>query len=79
VIFDVGSVHDILQLVNSAGVVGMLVLILWGGFKKWWVFGWQYRQTKNELETWREIALRGISTAEQATALAHRTKRFDND
>lgn len=30
-----------LKFLREAGLLGVLMLILFGGFKRWWIFGWQ--------------------------------------
>lgn len=58
---------------RSGPVAALLLIILWGGFKKepWWVFGWVYRdlleryERRGEaLDKWWETARRATSTAE---------------
>ena len=73
---DVGIV-EITKYANSLSVVAVLVLILLGGFKRWWVFGWHYKQVEQEKNDWRELALKGTSLAEELTE-AHKRKVFED-
>ena len=63
--------NDLMQLL--LGPFGTLVLaltILFGGWKKWWVFGWQYKDAVAEKDEWKEAALRGTAIAEKVVRLA---------
>lgn len=67
--FDVDTVFHYL---NTTGVIGLLILILLGGAKKWWVFGWQYKDLEERLDKvetsnamWMQLALRGVNVTEQ--------------
>jgi hypothetical protein len=62
------TADDVYRLLNSGGVVALLALILYGGWKAspWWVFGREYRTLLAERDHWREIAWRGITTTEKA-------------
>ena len=74
---DVGIV-EITKYANSLSVVAVLALIIVGGFKRWWVFGWHYTQVEREKNDWRELALKGTSLAEELTE-AHRQRRIFED
>jgi hypothetical protein len=56
------------DLVGKLGVVGLLLLILYGGREQWWVFGWQYRQMREDRDFWQESALKGMDLADRAVA-----------
>lgn len=65
---------QILDLITDFGIIGLLVFIIFAGMKKWWVFGWQYRECKRELDDWRTIALRALNVSESVTG----RKSYDN-
>lgn len=59
---------------SRGGVVGLLIVILYGGFKRdpWWVFGWVYRDLETryfrrgeQLDKWWATAQKATATAEQ--------------
>ena len=52
-------------LLGPAGVTVLVLLIIFGGWKKWWVFGWQYKDMEAEKNEWKEAALRGTRVAER--------------
>lgn len=58
----------------ALGPLGLLVFLLvgvvWGGIKQWWVFGWQYREATRDRDDWRHLALQGTSAADKAAEVA---------
>ena len=66
-----------ISIIQSTGIIGVLVIVLFGGIKKWWVFGWQYTELKDrhaklgeERDGWKELALRSANLAESMQELA---------
>lgn len=57
--------HILTLLLGPAGVTVLLLVITFGGWKKWWVFGWQYKDMETEKNEWKEAALRGTRVAER--------------
>lgn len=57
-----------LDYISRAGVIVLLIIIIYGGYKKWWVFGWQYKECVDEKNEWKEAALKSTHTAESAVA-----------
>lgn len=58
---------------NKATIPVILVFLIYGGYKGWWVFGWQYKdicdrffKMEEEKNAWRETALRGKDIAVDA-------------
>ena len=47
----------------------LVLLILYGGRARWWVFGWYAVEVMKERDMWREQALRGTKIAEVAATL----------
>lgn len=79
------SEPSLLDYASRGGIIGMLVVILYGGFRKepWWVFGWVYRdllvrynRRGEQLDKWFETSRRALTTAE-AQALALVAKEQD--
>lgn len=54
---DTGTVTSVLDLITKGGLVGFLLLVLVGGQRQWWVFGWQYQDRTKEMNEWKQIAL----------------------
>lgn len=72
---------DILKYVSQGGVLGLLFFILIGGYRQWWVFGWQYKESEErtgkaekERDDWRDLALHGTNLAEQTVDLFRRSR-----
>lgn len=72
---------DLLKYISQGGVLGLLFFILVGGYRQWWVFGWQYKEseeriekTERERDDWRDIALHGTNLAEQTVGLFKRSR-----
>lgn len=61
--------HLIQLLLGPASSLILVLVILYGGWKKWWVFGWQYREKDAEKNEWKDAALRGTRVAERAVSL----------
>lgn len=64
------DVDLILDVVSRLGVASLLVLILVGGWRRWWVFSWVYQDLsermdlmRKERDEWKEIALRSANLA----------------
>lgn len=58
---------------NKASILVFVLFILYGGYKKWWVFGYQMRECElriekmeEEKDAWRETALQSSNVATQA-------------
>lgn len=65
-----GDPGTITNIVQSGGVVGLLVLFMVGLVKRWWVVGWAYDDCRRERDEWKELALTGTRAAERAVDLA---------
>ena len=61
---------EILQAVRDAGVSGLLAFALIGGFRQWWVFGWQHKQVCKERDEWKKLALEGTHLSERTIEVA---------
>lgn len=61
---------QIIQTVRDAGVSGLLIFALIGGFRKWWVFGWIYKDVCKEKEEWKQLALHGTNLSETSVQVA---------
>jgi hypothetical protein len=57
--------ENLLNLASRGGVIGLLLAIIIGGIRKWWVFGWQYDALIKDRDEWKKLALNGASTAEE--------------
>ena len=64
------NAQDILQWVRDAGVSGLLLFALVGGFRKWWVFGWVHKEKCKECDEWKSLAMQSVALSERGTRLA---------
>lgn len=65
--------HILTILLGPGGVTVLVLLIIYGGWKKWWVFGWAYRDKEKEAKEWKAIALRGTHVAERVVRIAEKS------
>ncbi len=64
------EVVSLWSLLKDGGTLALLVVVLVGGWKQWWVFGWSFKDMKIERDEWRILALKGTSIAHQAVTMA---------
>jgi hypothetical protein len=57
---------------SPLGLAGFLLVVLWTGARRWWVFGWVYEDKKKENEEWMRLALAGTHLATKATEALER-------
>lgn len=64
----IASDLDYAALIERLGLpVVLLVFILFTGFKRYWVWGYQLRDSERRERDWKDMALRGTLIAEKAT------------
>ena len=59
------DLHTILPLLNSAGTLGLLVLIVYGGSRGWWVYGRTYEEMKSQRDDYKLLATQGIASIQK--------------
>lgn len=64
------DVHGFVAFLQSLGPFGMLAVLLIGFQQRWWVFGWQYQELKQDRDEWKLLAQTGTATAERANSAA---------
>ena len=47
----------------------LVLVILYGGRAKWWVFGWYAVEVSKDRDLWKEQALRGTKLAEVVSSV----------
>lgn len=62
--------HWLTEIVSELGVVGILLIILWGLRQRWWVMGWQYEDLVEDRDEWKDMALNAMTVAGKATSTA---------
>jgi len=58
---------QVLDLISKGGVVALLLIIVVGGVKKIWVFGWIYSELQADRDRWMNLAMENLHLAKQAT------------
>jgi len=69
------TLSQVISTIRDAGAIGILVLILVGGYKKWWVWGHLYEASQRERDEWRDIALRGTELADRIVEITKKGHR----
>jgi len=60
------SLKDLFQVLPGAGLTGALLLFIWGGMRRVWVWGYQLEDSKSREQAWKDEARRNAEMAEQA-------------
>lgn len=68
------TIPNLMSFLQGAGVTGALVFFIYGGYKSWWVWGYQLEKCERELEAWKDLALRNSNIASQAVSLVDAKK-----
>lgn len=61
---------ELIETIRAAGITGLLVIALIGGWRRWWVFGWHYKEVARERDEWKKLALGGTHLAERSIQVA---------
>jgi len=69
IVLDALTPHSLFDYIQWGGIVTLLLLFVFGLFKKWWVMGWQYKAIEESNVRWMELALRSTNLAESVTEL----------
>jgi hypothetical protein len=73
----------IAAVIRDLGVGGGLILLLWGGYKRRWVWGWQLEELRHDMKAqldacehrakeWKDLALTGRTITRDVVELAKR-------
>jgi len=67
---------DLLHLLlGPGGLLVALLVIIYTGVRKIWVFGWYAREVKADRDEWKEAALRGTRVAERVVTQQEEVRR----
>jgi hypothetical protein len=71
------TVQEVLDaILGQLGVLVLLLVILWAGWKGYWVFGWYARELRDRNEKLERRLDRAVGAAESGTGLATRATRL---
>jgi hypothetical protein len=62
-------------ILGQAGVIVLLLVILWSGWRGMWVFGWYASELRHRNERLEDRLDRALGAAETGTGLANRAIR----
>ena len=74
---------ELVAYARDIGIIGLLIFIILGGQRRWWVFGWIHDQQlaqcdarieemKSDVQEWKQLALQGTALAERQAEVAER-------
>jgi len=55
----------LVQAVQSGGVLGLLLAIVIGGSRGWWVYGRTYEEMRDERDEWKQLATGAVTTVKE--------------
>lgn len=59
---------EVVSILREGGVIAFLVLVVIGGHRRWWVHGWLYDRSQDEVRYWRDLALKALDIGEAAVS-----------
>jgi hypothetical protein len=62
------------DIINGLGTVGLLIVIIYGGMKGWYVWRREYDSIVRDRDFWRRIAVQGIAAAEKSLDMQTETR-----
>jgi len=65
---------DLAQKLSGVSTPVLLFLILYGGYKKVWVFGYQLEKAQADGDQWKAMALQAAGLAETSVSIAKNTR-----
>lgn len=72
---DLTSIYNLIQV---GGVVAVLLIVLCGFVKKWWVMGWQYKAIEESNARWMELALRSANLSQSIAEMKQERPIIDS-
>ena len=64
------TLQDFIDLAAKVGFSGLLTAIIYGSYKRVWVWGSELESTRKEAEAWKELALRNSGIANRTLTMA---------
>ena len=77
---------ELFEYVQTGGTIGVLLLIIVGGMRRWYVWGWyaeelagRINQLEDRLDRATRVAESGTAAADRATRVAERRSEASDD
>lgn len=78
------TLAEFLSTASDIGVIGLLLMIIWGGAKAFWVWGWSHRESiadlreqlkeaKKERDEWKVIAISATDIGKRVVSVAEKS------
>lgn len=78
------TVADVISIASDLGVIGLLLLIVFGGAKKVWIWYWQHaeriadlekqlKEAKEDAREWRMMALNATDIGKRVVTVAEKS------
>lgn len=64
------TLGQLVQLVRDGGAITGLLILLIGGHRRWWVWGYQLAEMRRERDEWKTLFLRSMKVTEVAVSVA---------
>lgn len=61
------DVGQLLALLKDASITTLCLGILWGGYKRIWVWGWQLEASEKRYEALWQLTSRAVDVADRST------------
>jgi hypothetical protein len=65
---------QVLRWVSDLGVIGLLLIIIWSGHRRLWVWGWQLEAAERREDEWRQMALKGTEIGERVIGVVEKER-----
>lgn len=66
------EIYTLATKLSGASLGLILLLIIYGGYKRYWVWGYQLEEMRSDRDEWKNMALRGTNLTERAANLTER-------
>jgi hypothetical protein len=54
------------KLAQAGGLTGSLLFVIYSGWKRWWVFGWQLDEMQRDRDYWKNQATGSVAPTDNA-------------
>lgn len=70
------TLQDVYEaILGQLGVLVLLLVILYGGYKRWWIFGWYAKILEDQNKRLEDKIDRALKQSERVTSVAENTVR----